>query len=93
MSRLSIPIPESFQDEFASLLSQTAKEVLAEAKRQELDHGKDFMTMSECCKYMGISYGTLVLWIEKFSLRKIVIQGKTFISKQTLLEFLKTHES
>ena len=92
MANLQIELPDTFGSEFASLLKQTTKEVLAEAKQQELDHGKDFMTITECCKYMNISYGTLVLWTEKFGLKKIVVQGKTFISKQTLLEFLKSHE-
>lgn len=94
MSNISIPIPESFQEEFASLLMQTAKEVVAEAKQQELDHGKDFMNISECCNYMNISYATLIgVWVKQLGLKTIVVQGKTYISKQSLIEFLKSHES
>lgn len=92
MANLSIELPASFQNEFASLLSQTVKEVLTEAKQQELNHGKDFMTITECCEYMNVSYGTLNMWIKKLDLKVIVVQGKTFVSKQTLLEFLKSHE-
>ncbi len=92
MANLSIELPDTFQIEFASLLAKTAKEVLVEVKQQELNHGKDFMTITECCDYMNVSYGTLNMWIKKLELKVIVVQGKTFISKQTLLEFLKNHE-
>lgn len=92
MANLSIEIPDTFQNEFASLLTQTAKQVLHEVKQQELNHGKDFMTMTECCEYMNVAYGTLNMWVRQLGLKTIVVQGKTFISKQTLLEFLKNHE-
>lgn len=92
MANLSIEIPESFENEFASLLTQTAKQVLHEAKQQELNHGKDFMTITECGRYMNVSYGTLNMWIKQLGLKTIVVQGKTFIAKQTLLDFLKNHE-
>lgn len=92
MASLSIELPSTFQNEFASLLSQTVKEVLHEAKQQELNHGKDFMTLTECGQYMNVSYGTLNMWIKQLGLKTIVVQGKTFVAKQTLLEFLKSHE-
>lgn len=82
MANLQIPLPDTFQDEFASMLTQTAKQVLHEVKQQELNHGKDFMTLTECCEYMNVAYGTLVgVWVRQLGLRTIVVQGKTFINK------------
>lgn len=93
MANLQIELPSTFQDDLASMLTQTAKEVLAEVKQQEKNHGKDFMTLTECCDYMNVAYGTLVgVWVRQLGLKTIVVQGKAFISKQTLLEFLKNHE-
>lgn len=92
MPHIQIELPRTFQDGIASMLKQTAKEVLHEAKQQEINHGKDFMSLTECCEYMSISYGTLNMWIKKLDLKVIIVQGKTFVSKQTLLEFLKSHE-
>lgn len=94
MANISIPIPDTFQDDFKAMLSIAAKEAIAVAKQQELNHGKDFMNISECCSYMNISYATLIgVWVKQLGLKTIVVQGKTYISKQTLIEFLKDHES
>lgn len=92
MQEIKIPIPESFQEDLRTMMRETAREALAEAKEQER-HGKDFMSLKDCCQYLGISYGTLNVWIRQLGLKTIVIQGKTFIAKQTLLEFLKQHEN
>lgn len=92
MANLQIPLPDTFQDEFKTMLTIAAREAIATAKQQELNHGKDFMTITECGQYMNVSYGTLNMWIKQLGLKTIVVQGKTFISKQTLLEFLKNHE-
>lgn len=94
MANISIPIPDTFQDDFKAMLSIAAKEAIAVAKQQELDYGKDFMNISECCSYMNISYATLIgVWVKQLGLKTIVVQGKTYICKQTLIEFLKDHES
>ena len=93
MSNISIPIPDTFQQDFTAMLTIAAREAIATAKQQELNHGKDFMSISECCQYMNVSYNTLVgVWVKQLNLKTIVVQGKIFISKQTLLEFLKSHE-
>lgn len=92
MPSLNIPIPDSFQKDFTAMLTIAAREAIATAKQQEASYGKDFMTLTECGQYMNVSYGTLNMWIKQLGLKTIVVQGKTFVAKQTLLEFLKSHE-
>lgn len=92
MANLQIPIPEAFQDELSSMLKQTVKEVLAETKRQELDYGRDFMSISETAKYMGCSVNTIHLWEREYGLKRVQIAGKSYIAKSTLISFLKSFE-
>jgi len=88
---LQIPITEGFEEDIRSLFRTIGRETLEELKKDTVK-AKEFMNMQETCKYMGISNPTLNQWINEKKLPVIAIEGKKFISKNTLHEWIKTYE-
>lgn len=92
MAQLSFEISDDMQTELERLFTNTAKEVLAEVSKQEIN-SKAFFTQKEEADYLGISFNTLKLWQHEYGLKHIRIAGKSFIAKDTLIEFLKSFEA
>lgn len=88
MAHLSIELPETFKDEFKTLLSIAAREAIATAKQKEVSYGREWLKQKEMCDYLNISYGTLQLWRSK-GLRVATVEGITLISKKEINRFLE----
>lgn len=91
MAKLSFEVSEDMQSELEKLFTNTAKEVLAEVSKQELN-SKDFLSIKEAAEYMGCSVNTIHLWEREYGLKRIQIAGKSFIAKSTLVSFLNSFE-
>lgn len=91
MAKLQLDVSEELEQQIQALFIKSAKEVLHELSRQELN-SKDFLTLKEAGEYVGVSFNTLQIWITKHGLKTIHIGGKRFIQKATLVQFLKQYE-
>lgn len=91
MANISIPIPDTFQDEFIARLTHASIGVIATAKKKEENFGKEWLKQKKVCEYLDISYGTLQLWRTK-GLQCSVVEGITLISKTEINRFLKLHQ-
>lgn len=91
MAKLSLDVTSELEDEIHSLFIRSAKEVLYELTKQEL-HSKEYLSLSEASEYIGISFGTLQLWIKEYGLKYIHIGGKKFIAKSEIVSFMKKYE-
>lgn len=91
MPELKLDISSDFQDQIEKLFYKTAKEVITEVSKQEIN-SKDFLTFKEAAAYVGVSFNTLKTFITNYGLKTITIGGKKFIHKPTLVGFLKSFE-
>lgn len=91
MANLNIPIPKETELEIRSMLEGIAREVIQAAAESETK-SRDFMTISETCTYMNTSYGTVKKWVTQDGLKMVHLDGKKFISKETLKKWLHDHE-
>ena len=91
MSNISIPIPDTFQQDFTAMLTIAAREAIATAKQQEASYGKEWLKQKEACEWLNISYGTLQLWRSK-GLQVATVEGITLISKTEINRFLKENQ-
>lgn len=90
MPSLNIPIPETFQQDFTTMLAIAAREAIATAKQQEA-YGKEWLKQKSVCEYLDISYNTLQLWRSK-GLKVATVSGITLISKTEINRFLKENQ-
>ncbi len=90
MANISIPLPDTFEDDMRAVLRRVAYEVIDEVRTKE-QFAKEYMTQKEACKYLGIAYTTLQKWRE-MGLKISVIDGKTIVSKTALRAFLSQYE-
>ena len=91
MSNISIPIPDTFQQDFTAMLTIAAREAIATAKQQEASYGKEWLKQKEACEWLNISYGTVQLWRSK-ELKIATDEGITLISKTEINRFLKENQ-
>lgn len=91
MAQLSFEISDDMQTELERLFTNTARNVLSEVSKQELN-SKEFMSISETASYMGCSVNTIHLWERQYGLKRVQIAGKSYIAKSTLNSFLKSFE-
>lgn len=91
MAYLNIPIDPSVEDNIRQMLEGLAREVITKTAESAIN-SKKYLSLSETCKYIGISPNTLTKWVHEEDLPVIHIQGKKFIDKNTLHEFLKSYE-
>lgn len=87
---INIPVPDGLNDEIRRMFRSIALEAIEEVKGQEAML-KPWMTQREACKALGIAYNTLQGFRQK-GLKVTVIEGKTLISRDTLIQFMKDHE-
>lgn len=92
MAELRVPIPDDFQEQFNQMLTNVAREAIATAKEQELNHGKEWMNQKEVCEWLDISYGTLQSWRVK-GLKVSSIGRITLISKEEVNRFLREQQN
>lgn len=88
---LSIPIPLETENAIRTMLENIARDVIRATAESETK-SKDFMTIKETCHYLNVSYGTVRKWIDAEGLKQITLDGKKFISRQTLIKWLHEHE-
>lgn len=67
------------------------KETVTRIAEKEMT-AKDYMTILECQRYMNVSFNTVKAWQNK-GLKTITLDGKRFISRDTLKQFLKDFEA
>lgn len=91
MAKLSLDVSSELEEEIQTLFIKSAKEVLYKLTQQEL-HSKEYMSLAEAAEYIGISFGTLQMWIKDYGLKYIHIGGRKFISKSEIVSFMKEHE-
>lgn len=87
---LQIPLPPEMGEEIKQMFRSMAWDVIKEVKDQR-NELKPFMTQKQCCEILGISFTTMQKWRNQ-GLKLTVIDGKTLVSRDTLIEFLKSHE-
>lgn len=92
MANISIPIPQETNDQIRQMLEEIAREVIQSVTESE-NKSKDYMSFKETAAYMGISYNTLRKWVDQEGLPKIIIDGRKFISKKSLIAWLHQHEN
>ena len=88
---MNIPVPDSVQDELKAMFTSLAKEVIAEVAAKEMT-AKDWLNLKEVQAYLGISFNTLKLYERKYSFPIIEIEGKRFVSKDSLNQWMKSFE-
>lgn len=90
MANISFPIPAETENQIKDMLTSMARQVIQEVTTNEIT-GKEYLTYKEACQMLGIAHNTLTSWRAK-GLRTIVIDGKKFVSKSTLYNFLNSFE-
>lgn len=87
---------DGFQKVIIYYPDRATSEKIAEKYQREFSEretqSRDFMTISETCTYMNTSYGTVKKWITEDGLKMVHLDGKKFISKETLKKWLHDHE-
>lgn len=87
---------DGFQKVIIYYPDRATSEKIAEKYQREFSErekkSKDYMDLQTTCSYMDISYLTLRKWINS-GLRVITIDAKRYIAKDSLIEFLKDHET
>lgn len=91
MANLQIPIPETFEKDFKTMLTIAAREAIATAKEQDSNYGKEWLKQKEAVEWLDISYNTLQLWRSK-GLKVATVQGITLVSKKEINRFLSEHQ-
>ena len=91
MANISFPIPAETENQIKEMLTTMARDVIQTVAEKEIN-SKRYLTLTEACKYVGISYNTLMLWVNQEQLPMIHIQGKKFIDKNTLHEWMRGYE-
>lgn len=91
MAELKVNVSDDLEKELQIMIYKTIQEVFEESLRKDL-HAKDYLSFDEVCSYVSISKGTLLKWINTMGLKKITIGGRNFISKKSLIEFMKSFE-
>lgn len=90
MANISIPVPPETENAIRDMLTTMARQVIQEVTTNEIT-GKEYLTYKEACQMLGIAHNTLTAWRSK-GLKTIVIDGKKFVSKTTLYDFLNSFE-
>ncbi len=92
MANIQIPLPDSFQEDFKSMLTNVARQAIETAREQDASYyGKDWLKQKEAMEWLNISYGTLQLWRSK-GLKISTVAGITLISKDEINRFLIEHQ-
>lgn len=87
---ISIPVPDGLNEDLRQMFRSLALEAIQEAK--DLDtQMKPYMTQQEACKAIGVSFNTLQNF-RRQGLKVSCIEGKTLISRETLIKFMTDHE-
>ena len=90
MAQLTIPLPDTLQDELKAMILNAAAQAIDEAVKRE-SNSKDWMTQKELASWLNVSYGTIQVW-RGLGLKVAVVQGKTLISKAEANRFLLSFE-
>ena len=88
MAQLTIPLPDTLQDELKAMILNAAAQAIDEAVKRE-SNSKDWMTQKELSSWLNVSYGTIQVW-RGLGLKVAVVQGKTLISKAEANRFLES---
>lgn len=91
MAQVKIDIPEPVEQEIRQLFRNMALEIIQEVRTADTQM-KPYMTQQETCSAVGIAFTTLQRW-RRQGLRVVCIDGKTLVSRETLLNFMKEHEA
>lgn len=93
MTNISIPIPDTFQDDFKAMLTIAAKEAIEVAKKQETPYAfKEWLTLKEAQQYLGISWQTLNQWRQQGLRVSEMSPRNIFVHKEELNRFIKEYE-
>ena len=84
-------LPDDLDRSLRSYFYEVAREAV-EKVRIETALNKEFLNLGETCEYLNCSRNTLDKYIKKYHLRISIIEGKTYISKTEIVNFLKKFE-
>lgn len=87
---LRLQMPDSVIGDLKDLFLNMALEIIREVKTTE-SMFKPWMTKTEACKAVGVSFSTIQRWIRNEGLKEITVEGKKLISREDLLQFMKEH--
>ena len=90
MAQLTIPLPDTLQDELKAMILNAAAQAIDEAVKRE-SNSKDWMTQKELASWLNVSYGTIQVW-RGLGLKVAVVQGKTLKRKAEANRFLQSFE-
>ena len=88
---IQLELPESFKEELQRSLEEVYK-VSIETARRDVGISREYLSVNETCKMLGISRNTLVTnYIEK-GLPQYKVGNKIYIKKQELSKFISKHQ-
>lgn len=88
---IMLPFPPDAQDQIRQTLTDMAREIAVEVRDRELQ-SKDFMSLKETAVYLGCSLTTLKAYIHQEDLPTIRLNGRVFVSKESLKKWMHDHE-
>lgn len=88
---IQLELPESFKEELQRSLEEVYK-VSIETARRDVGISREYLSVNETCKMLGISRNTLTTnYIEK-GLPQYKIGNKIYIKKKELEKFISQHQ-
>lgn len=84
---MSAEIKEKFQEE----LRDVYRSAMEQAQR-DFAVTKEFLTIRQSAQYLDCSSQTIDKWIKKHSLPVIKIDGKKYLAKKDIFEFMNKHK-
>lgn len=87
---LQLQLPPEFSEELNKSIRNIYSEAIKEAQRNA-GINKEYLTIEEAMKLMGISRNTLTTWLEN-GLPKYKIDRKQYIKKSELYKFIDRHQ-
>lgn len=82
---------DEIEQSMKSMLEKLGREIFQEIKEKETGTS-EYLIPTEFCKYVGISFATYRLWVTKYQLPTVRVEGKVFVSKKSFHEWMKQHE-
>lgn len=84
-------LPNDLDQSLRNYFYEVAREAV-EKVRVEASLNKEFLNLGETCEYLNCSRNTLDKYIKKYHLKISIIEGKTYISKTEIVNFLRKFE-
>lgn len=91
MSEIRLQLTQDAEEQLGKVLFKSTRNLLGEIVERQLV-AKDYMTKAETAKYCNVSTVTITSWQQEYGLKSIQLGGKLLFSKNTVDEFLISHE-